>query len=143
MTNTPLIIDAEDVVGDYLRTHPDVLEITDDVVGQPLGDSQDPWVVVTQLDVVDRGHYLEHLMEYMIQFECFAGARSTKAHSAQAEVNLLGRTVRAALKDMEGQNLDGCTVHRVAFLDDQRFPDTTFEPARQRRILTADITLHR
>ncbi len=143
MTNTPLLIDAEDVIGDYLRNHPDVSALTEQVMGIPPGDSQTPWVVVTQLDVADLGHGLEHLTEHMIQFDCFAGKQATTEYRAQAEANELAYTVRAALKDLQGQTLSGAVVTSVVFTGMIRLPDTTFEPARQCVHLTADITMHR
>jgi hypothetical protein len=100
-----------------------------------------PWVRVTQLDGTDIGG-LEHLIDYLVQLDCYAGKDAMDDHVGQAEASLLARTVRAVLKAAKGQTIGDAVITNVGFQGMPRIPDPDFEPARERYVLTATIHLH-
>jgi hypothetical protein len=97
-----------------------------------------PWVRVTQLDGRSRD-IADHLVAYTCQFDCYAGDVDRQQQIGQA--NTLGREVRAELHGLPGTHDDG-TVTGVNVYNHIRIPDTDFEPARQRVILTATVWAH-
>lgn len=138
-----LILDAEALVGGWLREHPDLIALDVRVAGRTPSSMLKPWVRVTQLDASPiTGTYVEHVMDYMLQLDCYAGKDATDAFTGQAEASIVARTVRAVLRGLEGTVSDGATIARVRFSGDVRAPDTALEPARERRVLTAEIMLH-
>lgn len=139
-----MIPDIEKVAGSYLRADSAVAAIVGRrIVGKTPSSVGEAWVRVTQLDARDApDSRAEHLINYLLQFDCFAGYEPPDdAGHGQPEANLLARTVRDALWDMPGVH-DDTVVTSVRFTGMTRIPDTDFEPARERVILTASIHAH-
>jgi hypothetical protein len=137
-----MIPDAERILGAYLDGHTDLIALGARVAGSTPPSHVDPWVRVVQLDALDRTG-VEHLIDYLMQFDCFAGDDATRAHAAQREASDLARTVRAALKAAQGQTLESVVICDVRFTGMLRNPDTAAaEPARERWVLTASISMH-
>lgn len=129
MTEIP---DLEKIASAWLR---DRLGVR--VVGKPPADTATPWVRVVQLDAADQpDSRAEHLINYLMQFDVYAGQTG-----GQPEANQLGRQARQALHDMPGVR-DGIVVTAVRFAGDARIPDDTFTPARERRVLSATVWAH-
>lgn len=137
------IPDAEALVGGWLREHPNVTMMGARVAGRTPSSMTSPWVRVTQLAADDSPTSgIDYLIDYALQLDCYAGGVAQAAFTGQAEASLLARRVRAILKGMEGAQADGVVVTRVAFPGHARLPDTTYEPARERYVLTVDVMLH-
>ena len=140
MSVLALIPDAPAIIGGRLREHPDVSALDARVAGSIPKSFTKPWVKVTQLDATNvTGGDPEHLMEYYLQFDCYAGG---EAANAQEQASRLGRTIRAVLHDLTEQDIDEVVVTRVAFTGDARVPDEAFEPARERVVLDAEVRMH-
>lgn len=138
-----LIPDAEALVGGWLREHPDIASMGARVAGRTPSSMTGPWIRVTMLDATDRGSSgTEHLIEYPLQLDCFAGNTAMQAFNGQAEASLLARRARAILHGLQGTQDDGVVVTSVTFGGHFRSPDTTYEPARERVIVTAYVWLH-
>jgi hypothetical protein len=135
MTPVQIIPDAERIIGVYLRAHPDLTAVAGArVVGRTPDDQAGAWTRLTQLDAIDVGAGHEHLIDYLLQLEVYA--------TDAAKVWQIARATRRALKAAQGQTLDGTVISRVTFAGMLRNPDTAFEPARERIILTATVRLH-
>lgn len=133
-----MIPDAEAIVGAFLRAQEPIAAIAARVVGTTPDDTSKPWVRVTQLNAGDdTGSDVEHLIGFLLQFDCYAGASGK-----QAQASLLARTVRAALKSMPDQDFDTVVVSRVRFTTNARLPDGDFEPARERFVIDAIVQMH-
>lgn len=133
-----MIPDAEAIIGTYLRTHTQVAALGARIVGQTPSDTIEPWVRLTQLDASNEPRSRpEHLIDYLIQCDCYAGR-----DGGQAQASLLARTVRAALDDMPSRSHTGAVVTRVKFTSMPRIPDTDYEPARERYILSGTVHMH-
>jgi hypothetical protein len=142
VTTLPLIPNAEAIVGDYLREHPDIVALDAHVAGTGPSDTKRPWVRVTQLDDPAVDEISDHLIEYMLQLDCYAGGAAMEAHSGQSEASLLSRTVRAVLKEMEAETVGGAVVAGVRFVSNPRIPDEAFKPARERFARTVIVWMH-
>lgn len=134
-----MIPDAEKLVGNYLRG---VLGTR--VRGSPPDEDQrvEPWVMLTQLDADNDPEVTpDYLITYMLQLDCYAG--KTGGHP---EAVHLGGSVRQALAVLNGAGtiLGGsAVVTSVRFSSHARVPDTqAFEPARERIVLDALVTMH-
>lgn len=139
-----LIPSIETILYSYLEDHPDLVTLGARVAGSlPSEQSEQvaPWVRVTQLDATDVGG-IEHFIDYLVQLDCYADVVSQRAHTGQAAATLLARTVRAVLKTLQGETVDGVVVSSVRFQGMIRQPDTDFKPARERFVLTAAIHCH-
>lgn len=136
-----LIPDLEDVVGDHLRNHPDIVALDAKVVGTSLGASTAPWVRVSILDAPRIGP-IDHLVDTYMQFDCFSGTNVAKSLGAQAQVNLLARTVRAVLNDLPNTDFDDVVVTGVNVNRGPRMADDTVEPAREHIPVTVSIYSH-
>jgi len=137
-----VIPDMEKIVGDYLRADDDVTALGAKVTGRRLGTSTVPWVLVTQLDVRDVGHGLEHFTDHLLQLDCYAGKTATQNEDGAAVATDLGRTCRAVLHAMtRAADLD-VTVAAVTFVGMARIPDTDLEPAMERVILSVELRVH-
>lgn len=134
----------EIVAGDFLRSHPAIVALAARVAGKTPSDPSDPWIRVTQLDAANTGRSIpEHLMNYLVQFDCIAGRDASRAGNAQFEVTDLAYATRAALHDdFPGLRPGGVVVTCVEFTQMARIPDGDFEPARERFVLTAQIYAH-
>lgn len=124
------MIDAEKIVGDYLRAAP---AVTADVVGRtPASTKSAAWIRLTLIDAPDGGDD-DYFVPYLLQLDCYKGG--------QAEVWALAIATRAALKAMPGTQADA-VVTAVRFTSTLRLPDQDFEPARERVIITANVYAH-
>jgi len=135
-----MIPDGEKLVSGYLRTHPAVVALDTRIVATtPDEDKRDTtWVKLTQLDATNEARSRpEHLISFLLQLDCYAGK-----DGGQPEAVLLARTVRAALVAMPEVSHDGAAVTQARVLSHARIPDTAFEKARERVILTVDVKLH-
>lgn len=139
-----MIPDAEKLVGDYLRQHPDVQALDTRILGQTPSDDSTSWVRLTQINApfADRG-VPGRLVEWYGQFDCYAG-RAGIDGSQQKEAALLARTIHGALAELQGQNYttDAGVVSGANPNLGLRHPDPDFEPARERFICTATIWMH-
>lgn len=142
MSSLPVILDAEQLVGDWLREHADIIALDARVAGNTPDTLTRPWIRVTQLDAPDEGAGLEHVIDYIVQCDCYAGSDAMRAFDGQATAKLLAATARAVLKATQGTTSDGAVISRVRFSSHLRAPDTTMEPAMQRVILTAELLMH-
>lgn len=130
-----MIPDIEKIVATQLRADSAVIALAARIVGKTPSSIGDPWVRVTQLDGPSDG-VTDRLVAFLVQLDCYAGS-----DGGQPEANLLGRTVRASLRSMRGSVADAVvTGHRI--VSDARIPDTAFEPARERRVVTVEIWAH-
>ncbi len=138
-----VIPDAEALIGGWLRTHPDIVALGANVAPRTPSSMSQPWVRVTQLDAPDNERAaIEHLIGYLMQFDCYAGNIAMNAYGGQAKASLLGRTVRSVLKSREGFTADAVVVCGVRFTMHRRVPDETTEPAHERVILIATVGMH-
>lgn len=129
-----MILDAEKIVGDYLRTAP---EVDAQVVGRTPEDTDGAWVRLTQLDARDSGHGLDWTVAYLLQLDIYAGARNR-----QGDASALARAARERLRGMPQATIAGAVVARVRFVSMPRIPDRDFRPARERFVLTALVSMH-
>lgn len=127
-----MIVDSERMVTDFLRNHPD---IDAHILTLPPETTEDSWVMVTQLGA-SQTDLPDHLVAFYLQFDCYAGRTG-----GPKEANDVGRAVRAALRELNGSQTGG-VVSGVQIEEDRRLPDDTFEPARQRRLLSATLWIH-
>lgn len=133
-----MIPDAEQILGAYLRD-----ELDCNVAGRTPNSTANKWVKLVQLDATDApGSGAEHLIDFMLQLDCYAGQEAMDDHTGQAEAWLLARTTRALLKAMIAQAFGDVVVTQVTFSGMARIPDKDFEPARERVILTASVWMH-
>jgi len=134
------IPDAEQIVGQYLRTSPDVMAMDARVASKLPTSFVKPWVRITQLDATNvTNGPVEHLVNYYLQLDCYAGEGT---QTPQLQASDLSRTVRALLHALPQVDIDGVVVTHVAFTSHARIPDTTMEPARERYVLDAEIRMH-
>lgn len=134
---------AEAILTAYLNADSAITALDARVAGATPGSQSRPWVRVTQLDATDdRVSNVEHLIDYLLQFDCYAGKDATDAHVGQTEALNLAIAVRVALKAAQGTTLDDVVISSVRFTGMPRIPDTDLEPARERYVLTASIHLH-
>lgn len=143
-----LIPDAEMIVGAHLREHTAIAALNARVAGSVPSDTKLPWVRVTQLDgSTAPGSRPDHLIDYLIQFDCYAGGTAMTEHRGQLQASVLARTVRAVLYAAPGETIgpdDARAVVTGARITGMaRMPDTTYDPARERVVLTASIHMHR
>lgn len=137
-----MIPDAEALVTDYLLTDDDVEALVDDRIGgRPPHSTAEPWLRITQIgSPTVAGDSTDHLVTAHLQIDCYGGS---DPDTAQSEASALQRTVRAVLQGMPDDDHDGAVVSRVTFGNGAgRVPDPDFEPARERFILDAFVTLH-
>lgn len=128
-----MIPDLERIASGWLRDGLDDVR----VVGKPPSEVATPWVQVVQVDAPQEpGSRADHLVPFLMQFDCYAGA-----DGGQPEANALGRLVRARLIALPGMR-DGAVVTGVRIVGDTRVPDDTFEPSRERRVITTTIWAH-
>ncbi len=109
------------------------------MVGKTPGSQVEPWVQVTWLSATNAAMLpVDHLTTSLVQLDCYAGKEG-----GQPEAKLLARTVRAALDVMPDSDFEDIEVTAVRFVGFLRAPDIEgYEPARERVILTAEVTAH-
>lgn len=133
-----MIVDIEKLVARYLRDNTDVealgTRVRATTPSKSTGGVADPWVRVRMLDSrrITRSNWL---INYLVQIDVYAGATG-----GQPEANLHARTIDAALDAMPGQHPDGVVTKATTSLT--HLPDGDFEPARERVLITAEITAH-
>lgn len=131
-----MIVDAEKLVSNYLRSHVLLDPLDTRIVGKTPDSVETSWVRVTQINA-PQGGVPDHHVEFMLQLDCYAGKTG-----GQPEVNQLAITVRAALQDIHLSSHDLGIASGCAITGDMRLPDTDFEPARERRVLTVVVWAH-
>lgn len=135
--------DMEALVGGWLSEHPDIVALDVRVASKAPDSMTRAWIRVTLLAAEDvGGSEIEHLIDYTLQLDCYAGSDAMSAHVGRTRASLLARTARAVLKDREGLQDDGVVVTRVRFPGVARLPDTAFEPAMERYVITMDLLAH-
>lgn len=137
----PVILDAEALVGGWLREHDDIVALDARVAGRTPDSLTRPWVRVTQLDAPSLQN-IEHAVDYTLQLDCYAGSEAMSDFRGQAEASLLARTTRAVLKALEGTVADGAVIGRVRVNIGPRNPDESFEPARESYPVLAELMMH-
>lgn len=126
------IPDGERIVSDYLRS-----TLGARVVGQPPSNTATPWLKVVQLDARQAPYDpVDHLVEFYFQVDCYAGK-----DGGQPEAKALGDDVRDALVGLRGVQ-NGAVVTAARIAGHARIPDATFEPARERMIVSARVWIH-
>lgn len=137
--NTPP--SGQKIVSDYLREHPKLVELDARVVTKtPDEGKRDlPWVRITQLDAPDRTPPVDHLTEYYFQLDCYAGAEG-----GMPEADLLTRSVRAALAELNGANYSdqGAVITGTRTNAGRGGRDDDLKPAREFFLSTALVWMH-
>lgn len=128
-----MIPDIEKVLTTYLR--PKVSPLGATVRGRTPSNSAKGWVRLTVLDAP--GSYPDHLVDALVQLDCYASKEG-----GQEDASILARTVRQALIDLPNNEHADAVVTGCAIVGYLRNPDTFFEPARDRYILTATVWMH-
>lgn len=137
MTLLPVPPDIEVIVGRYLRADPAVDSVVDSRIGSkhPSVTTQ-PWVRLILIDDTQApASSVLHLVTAHLQLDCYAGS------GGNTQASLIARTVRAALADMPNVEHDDAVIAHVR-TNLRRLPDPDFAPARERYIVTADVTWH-
>lgn len=138
---TVLVADAKELLGDYLRNHADIVALDAWVSVKPPANLATPWVKLSEIGLGDRSAAPDHLMSHFLQFDCYA--RRGRDGGA-VEANLLGRTVRAAIRELAPADVPGWTPSVITLNGPRDLGvDTNFEPARDRTMVEAEILLHR
>lgn len=123
------MIDAKRLVSEYLRDRIDTR-----VVGKPPDETDDPWVQVVVLGGPSR--VPDHLTSYTVQMDCYAGKIGGGPESRD-----IALAVREALADIAG-TYDQGVASGAAITGWNELPDTDFEPARDRMVVTATVWAH-
>lgn len=132
--------DVEKLTGTYLRGDSDVIALVDDRVGGKHPRATDtPWVKIVQIGDSVIGNRPVHLVAVNLQIDCYGGEDEYTAHGEASE---LARTIRQSLSVMADDTHTGAVVSDVKFGPMSRVPDTAFEPARERFILSATVYCH-
>lgn len=132
--------DFEKVVGTYLRDHPEISALDARIASAIPTNFTRPWIKLNQLDASNvTNAQPEHVIEYYLQFDCYAGSGDANAREAASAI---ARTVRSVLKQAEGDMIDNVVVTQVTFTSHTRLPDTAFDPARERYVLDALLRCH-
>jgi hypothetical protein len=134
--------DVEALVGGWLTSHPDIAAMNARVAARTPDLMTRPWVQITLLVADDVVRGLDHLVDFTLQLDCYAGETAQAAFTGRLEAWLLASRVRAVLRSKEGTQGGGVVVTRVAVPGHARLPDTAYEPARERYVLTVDVMLH-
>jgi hypothetical protein len=129
------IPNGEAIISAYLRN-----QTGERIVSRTPSDTSTSFVRLTQLDAANEAISTpEHLINYMLQLDCYAGDSEQGGHK---EASDLATTIRAALDQMPRVGVKGATVTSVRFTGHARMPDTEFEPARERFIIDSIVILH-
>lgn len=136
-----MLPDAEAITGTYLRADAAVAALVGSrVMGDTPRDTSTAWVRLTQIDgapiATSRAH---HVATAWVQVDCYAGDSATGGHQ---EASVLARTVQQSLSSMNAATHTGAVVAGVKIAGTHRQPDLDFQPARERFLFTAEITLH-
>lgn len=136
-----MIPDCERIVSDYLRDHDAVVDTGARIVAHtPKEENRDePWVRVTQLDAEDRSKPADHLIEFYVQFDCYAGKED-----GQPEAIRVMRAVRQALFELDDLNHQDhdAVVTGAQVTGGRRGLADEFAPARSVYYLSATVWAH-
>lgn len=137
-----LIPDIEQIVADYLRGHPDVASLVEEVVTRTPDSVDTPWVRVA-LIASPAADDADHLISALMQFDCYAGVSN-----GREEASRLARTIRAVLVGLvgiHGNEHNGPAVITGVpprLVSASRIPDDMLDPARERVVVTATVYAH-
>jgi hypothetical protein len=139
-----LIPETDVLVGKWLREHEAIIALDANVAGKLPDAITKPWIRVTLLDNLNAGaSRIDHLLDGMLQLDCYAGIVSTRAGEGQGEASTLARTAWAVLAAMQGTVADGVVVTDVQRVSGPTHDtDTDLEPARERYLLTVSVMVH-
>lgn len=129
-----LVPDAERLAYTYLTGYPAVEVLGTRLVGRTPKDTGTPWTRITLLDERPLSASVDHVVTALLQLDVYAGSQETALTHA--------RTIRAALAAMPAAAHDHATVNAVTVIGMARIPDTDFNPARERVILTVELVTH-
>lgn len=133
-----MIPDGEKLISRYLREY-EALDAKDvRVVGKPPSDTEkSPWIRVTVLDAPS-SLQPDHLVPFYFQLDVYATEEGGQPEAVQTAL-----VVREALGELNrGASLPDGVVVGVALNGFARIPDTEFEPARERMMLTTTVYAH-
>jgi hypothetical protein len=133
-----VILDAEKIIGDYLRAISAVSTLGARVVPKTPSDISKPWIRVTLLDPANATGttQTEWLVGYYLQLDCYAGA------GGRPEAFKLAQAARNALVGLPGTALEEAVATDVEFLSMPRIPDVAFDDDRERYIIDTIVHLH-
>jgi hypothetical protein len=133
------MLDAEAIVGAYLREDPSVKGLEARVLGRTPDTTDKPWVRLTLIDPknVTGTRSVEHLVAYYLQLDCYAGR-----DGGQGEAFSLAKAVREALIALPTKSLSDAVATDVVPLSMPRIPDEDLSPSRERYILDIEIYMH-
>ncbi|MDP2710790.1 MAG: hypothetical protein Q8O56_06190 [Solirubrobacteraceae bacterium] len=131
--------DIEAVIGDYLRSHPDITAIVGSRVGaRTPHDLSEPWIRFALLTESTSSRPL-HRTTATLQLDCYAGSDETIARGQAAR---LARATRTALEELATAAVASAVISAVSHLALRPLPDDDLKPPRERFILTEEVILH-
>lgn len=134
MTATPLLVDIEKLVSAFLRGRSEVTALVSDRVYTELPQKPTfPAVRVFRWGGAPVMSRPLHLDSASLQFDVWGGPKRTAW--------LIAETIRSVMHDLPGPHADG-VVSGVRFGSLAWLPDSSFEPARPRYMLTAEVRAH-
>lgn len=134
-----MLPDIEIVVAAHLRATTAVMLLTQRIGTRTPPDVAGQFVKVTLIDDEQAPNSPAlHLVSALVQIDCYGSSNRDSAH---AEASLLARTVREAIVAMPQATHTGCVV-TAARTSSRRLTDTDLDPARERYVVTCDLTLH-
>lgn len=134
-----MLPDIEIVVVAHLRATTAVMVLTQRIGTRTPPDVAGQFVKVTLIDDEQAPNVPAlHLVSALVQIDCYGSSNRDSAH---AEASLLARTIREAIVAMPAATHTGCVV-TAARANSRRLPDTSLDPARERYVITCDLTLH-
>jgi len=131
------LLDAEKIVGDYLKDQPAVEALKARVVSKTPSTLDLPWVRITLLTPtnVTGTTRVEWLMAYYLQFDCYAGR-----DGGRPEAFALAAAVRSALVEMPTVELPDAVATDAAFPSMPKEPDPDIE--RERYVIDGELWMH-
>ena len=134
-----MLPDTEVLVVAHLRATDAVMALTQRVGTKTPVSLDGQFAKVTLLDEgQNRRSSALHVVHPLMQIDCYGSSNRDSAH---AEASLLARTIREAIVAMPNASHSGAVV-TAARATQRRLPDTELEPARERYIVTCELTLH-
>lgn len=134
-----MLPDIEIVVAAHLRATTAVMLLTQRIGTRTPPNIAGQFVKVTLIDDEQAANSPAlHLVHALVQIDCYGSSNRDSAH---AEASLLARTVREAIVAMPQATHTGCVVTATR-ASSRRLPDTELDPARERYIVTCNLTLH-
>lgn len=132
-----MIPDGEKLLSRYLREYAPLAAEDVRVVGKPPSDTEkSPWIRVTVLDAPSA--LPDHLVPFYFQLDVYATEEGGQPEAVQTAL-----IVREALAELNrGASLPDGVVSGAEINGYARIPDTEFEPARERMMLTTTVYAH-